>query len=532
MDNALEKIPHALGARHDPDKGCLPNTRQGIIDEIMDWANKPANTEVPKIFWLTGVAGSGKSAIAHTVAHRFQAMNRLGSSFCFDVASQAVRGPQHLFSTISWDLGNFDLVWKQALWNVIKEVPSLQSSLSVTEHFESFLLKPSKMLKMAGPIVIVIDALDECGGSPTRKSLLSLLSGRIVELPSNFRVLITSRPESDILEALQNKKHVFCKPMETIDELSTKNDISEFIQSELSTKGNLLDERWPDQAWCTLLVDKSEGLFQWAFTACLFIKGNFYTPVERLQTLLELSGQATNLDMLYIKILEQSISASDQGIISRFVSIMRTVLTLKKPLPMLSLHKVCLGQEAAIVNSVLQPLGALLSGVTSKSTPIQTLHTSFRDFLTDKVRSAAFYVDITAEHQNLVSASLEIMKSLKFNICHLPTSYERNVDVGNLEARIEQFIPPHLLYACNFWADHLENVAYNKTISSGLKEFMNSRFLYWLEVLSLTRSVRVAVASLEKIVTWLQVGILCLIISRDSWIVPTESRPRHKSFGN
>jgi hypothetical protein len=507
MDIAIDKIAHALGARHNPDKGCLPNTRQAIIDEIMAWANQPASTELSKIFWLTGVAGSGKSAIAHTVAHRFQAMARLGSSFCFDVASQAVRGPQHLFSTISWDLGNFDLVWKQALWNVIKEAPSLHSSLSVTEHFENFLLKPSKMLKMAGPIVIVIDALDECGDPAARKSLLSVLGRRIMELPSNFRILITSRPELDILETLQNQQYVFCKHMEGIDELSTRSDISEFIQSELTTKRSLLDDEWPDNAWCNLLVDKSEGLFQWAFTACSFIKEDFYTPVESLRALLEPSGQTKNLDALYMRILEQKISSNDQRKIDRFVSIMRTVLTLKKPLPMSSMHKVCFGKEAIIIKAVLQPLGALLSGVSSASDPVQTLHTSFRDFLTDKDRSAAFYVDTTTEHKNLVSASLEIMKSLQFNICQLPTSYERNRNIENLDTKIQQFIPAHLSYESNFWADHLENLAFNEAFSSEIKDFMNSRFLYWLEVLSLTGSVRVAVASLEKMVTWMQVKL-------------------------
>ncbi|KAF9461836.1 WD40-repeat-containing domain protein [Collybia nuda] len=504
MDIAIDKIPHAPGSRHNSDKGCLPNTRLGIIDEIMDWANQPPSVSASQIFWLTGVAGSGKSAIAHTVAHRFQAMRRLGSSFCFDVASQAVRGPQHLFSTISWNLANFDLMWKQELWAVIKDAPALQSSLSVIEQFESFLVSPAKMLKMAGPVVVVIDALDECGDPAVRKPLLMILSERIVELPANFRVLITSRPEPDILEALQGQAHVLCKHMETIDEVSTRNDISQFIQTELARKKAALDEEWPDKAWCQLLVDRSEGLFQWAFTACLFIKEDFYTPVERLRTLVEPSVQTRNLDVLYFRILEQKISANDQAKIDRFVSIMRTVLTLKKPLPMSALHRISLGKSAGNIRAVLQPLGALLSGVTSESNPIQTLHTSFRDFLTNKDRSGCFYVETGTEHHNIVSACLEIMKGLKFNICQLETSFQRNKDVTDLDTKIQQHISPYILYACQFWADHLKRTDFNNAICAGLKEFMDSRLLYWLEVLSLTKFVKVAVSSLGTLIAWIQ----------------------------
>jgi hypothetical protein len=83
----------------------------------MNWANQPTNdTAGSQIFWLTGIAGSGKSAIAQ----KFQATNCLGSSFYFDVSSQAVRGPQYLFSTISWEVGRFDDAWREALWNVLQ----------------------------------------------------------------------------------------------------------------------------------------------------------------------------------------------------------------------------------------------------------------------------------------------------------------------------------------------------------------------------------------------------------------------------
>ena len=49
----------------DSDKGCLDGTREDILKSIYDWIDKFNSN---KLFWLYGIAGSGKSTISHTVA--------------------------------------------------------------------------------------------------------------------------------------------------------------------------------------------------------------------------------------------------------------------------------------------------------------------------------------------------------------------------------------------------------------------------------------------------------------------------------
>jgi Mrp family chromosome partitioning ATPase len=83
-DSDLNDIPYAAGARFNPDKGCLPGTRKQIIEEIIQWVNSPNGEHAHRVYFLSGVAGSGKSAIAHTIAQHFDQLGRLGSSFCFD----------------------------------------------------------------------------------------------------------------------------------------------------------------------------------------------------------------------------------------------------------------------------------------------------------------------------------------------------------------------------------------------------------------------------------------------------------------
>jgi AAA ATPase domain len=191
-DIQLNDMPYAAGARFDPDKGCLPGTREKVIAEICDWVNQD-NDDTPRVFFLNDVAGAGKSAIAHEVARRFDRIKRLGSSYCFDRAHQAERSPHNVFSTIARDLTDLDPKRKASLLKVVGEQRALRSTRAPREQFEKFILGPSQDLTTVGPTVIVIDALDESGTADSRKGLLSVLADNAANLPSNLRVLVTGR---------------------------------------------------------------------------------------------------------------------------------------------------------------------------------------------------------------------------------------------------------------------------------------------------------------------------------------------------
>jgi len=304
----LIDIPYAAGARFDRDKRCLPGTRQEIIDEITQWINSP-DGEVPCVYFLSGVAGSGKSAIAHTIALQFDQLGRLGSSFCFDRADQANRRPNNVFSTIALDIADLDRHWKTSLHNVVRGNRALRSTLAAREQFTNFILKPSEHLTTVGPVVIVIDALDESGDQVSREVLLSIITKEMSHLPANFRILVTSRPEPDIYKTLKGGKNVLCKSMDSIDAKANAADISLYIKTQLCDVPGL-DLEWPNQEWCRLLLNNSDGLFQWAFTACSAIKGSkgALRPTERLTRFINASQ---GLDSLYSEILREAFDSSD-----------------------------------------------------------------------------------------------------------------------------------------------------------------------------------------------------------------------------
>jgi hypothetical protein len=507
----LNDMVYAEGARFDPEKVCLPHTRDDVIDEINRWINSPNGDEVQRIFYLSGVAGSGKSAIAHTIAHRYERLGRLGSSFCFDRADQANRRPDNIFSTIARDLADLDPQRKRTLWLTVKEKRSLRITRAPREQFEKFILMPAKDMNTIGPVVIVIDAFDECGDEGSRKVILSILAEAIQHLPSNFRILITARPESDIEKALALKQHVLCKRMETIDAKSTSDDISLYVQAQLSDVEGL-ERKWPNKSWCLPLVDRSEGLFQWAFTACRFITGNGKSgldPVDQLDILLSSPSSTSNLsalDQLYFDILIRTFPSENVTFMDRFRLILGRVLAVHEPLSMSSLREFHCEDDFVDVGLVIGPLGSLLSGVTQQNVAVRPLHTSFRDFLTDVNRSKSFFVHTSRHHGRLALASMRIMKTeLRFNICNLKTSHVRNVDVSDLTTRVKLAISPHLSYSCCFWADHLWATKYEHDVLEALRYFLDNHFLYWLEVLSLIKQVSMASRMLSLVVNWIKV---------------------------
>ncbi|CAA7265501.1 unnamed protein product [Cyclocybe aegerita] len=101
LDAKIREIPYGKGSRYSPEKRCLPGTRTKFLDYIVNWANDP---ESERALILFGQAGTGKSAIAHEVAHRFDDMHRLSSSFIFRRAEGSK--PYLLFTTLTLDLSD------------------------------------------------------------------------------------------------------------------------------------------------------------------------------------------------------------------------------------------------------------------------------------------------------------------------------------------------------------------------------------------------------------------------------------------
>ncbi len=506
LDAIIRDIPYGFGSRFSPDKGCLLGTRVAFLDFIVNWVNDPTSERGLILF---GQAGTGKSSIAHEIAHLFSKAHRLTSSFIFIRREQSKREAYRFFTTLARNLADRYPSFKIALGEIVKDNTDLRvGTRSYDTLFESLILEPLKDLPIVGPILVVIDALDESGDTAGRTGLHTFLAKNLIRLPSNFRVVITSRPEHTIMSALMKAPSVKIKYMDDSElAVETDKDISTFLRGKLP-----LDKFG---GYVEALAVKAEGLFQWAAVASELI----LDPPERfvfseencIKHLLEPSTNRSGqdpLDDLYKEVLEGYFTYQETRVLFR--SVVGPLITSIEPLSirsLITLRHVSLDKDHdGAITGLLSRLGSLLSNVNSpdKSLPIIPLHTSFRDFVTNKDKSGDFYVDVRDAHHQLALSCLDLLlSSLKFNICDLETSYLANNDIEDLSTRVDQHIPPALLYACRFWDDHLKHTDFKTDLFEKVEKLVKEKLLFWLEALSLTGNLGLAPLAFATLNMWL-----------------------------
>jgi hypothetical protein len=355
-----------------------------------------------------------------------------------------------------------------------------------------------------------------------RYRLLSVLFSGKYDLPSNFRVLATSRLENDIIVYVD--KFINNDPLARIQKMNdikgTDDDIYRFVVKEMSGGGGLgiLEE-----SQCWILATKAEGYFQWASTVCRALSGagkgglSVQTRFEEFMATApgSLHKSLTPLDKLYLTILEECFN---QDAMERYRDVMSLVLAVFEPLPRTVLRKLQIrgsqdgnvsrgGKAGDTIDAVICFLGPLFAGVDTWDTPVRPVHTSIQDFLLDEARSGKFAVNVSQGHTTLVWASLQLMiQELHFNMCELESSHVLNSEVKDLKARIAKGIPKELEYVTCFWDEHLCQIEANDSVLTLVKKFWYKSSLFWIEVLSVFQRLHVVSRAVENIRKFIGVG--------------------------
>jgi len=516
--SALNNVRRARGAehRHGERKGCLKGTRGAVLNCIELWAR---DFDKSSVYWLNGLVGTGKSTIAKTIADRLFADGQLGASFFCSRDFEDRSNLTFIFPTLAIQLTRKYPKFRSILIPSIQRDPDLVHE-PLYNQMEKLIVRP---LSESGiSTVIVIDALDECKDEEPTLAILSVLGRLVSEIPK-VKFFLTARPQPCIYQGfrlllLAKMADVFVLHMVEPDQVDSdirlffKNSFSELV----GRQGGL--DNWPTEEQLDLLCGRAAGLFAYAAATVKFIGNNKRDPREQLNILLESrkigAREGKALDSLYTSILQEAFGDDGLEYDARIRSILGVVVLAMNPLSP-SATATLLGFDIEDVPPILSSFNSLLIHQEDVYLPVRPFHKSFPDFITDPNRctSQRFYIFPPDHHLQLLIGCLSLMnRTLERNICKLPDGVA-NSDVSDLKERTEQYIDPALRYACMSWDMHLVGAdmipAHTPAITPTLHQFLETKFLFWLEVLSVLGAARNAVEALQVTTDLLEVCRVC-----------------------
>jgi hypothetical protein len=498
-------LPYAEGSSFDDasvpeqDAGCLSGTRTEVRRRIQEWA---VNPQQKCMFWVNGMAGTGKSTISRTIAEYFERNHQLGASFFFKRGEHDRGNAKKFFTTICRQL----LHRVPALWpyveRAVRSVDCISGKL-VSEQFRKLILEPLSSLHPVEPatIVIVIDALDECSKDEIEVILKLLPHLRDVKSMC-IRIFLTSRPEESVRLAL-NRSDYEELVLHEVPESEIEHDIRLFVEEQfrLMRQRKDLSEEWPAKESLDALIKMAIPLFIFAATSCRFIQEAIH-PEDRLQSLLELRAieSKSHMDQLYLSVLNQLLLGShtdSENVIKEFQNVVGVIINLAIPLTKHAL--------AQLVNLPEQRLSQLLAYLRSvihipseKGASIRILHKSFRDYLL--ATTSDFHVDEQETNHKIALHCLRVMKDdeygLKRNICGLSSYGTQKVDIDR--QTVDQHLSAALQYSCRYWIYHLQQ-GKGHVLEREVLPFLEKHFLHWLEALSLMGIMSEAVGMIDML---------------------------------
>jgi hypothetical protein len=502
---------HRCGNR----QGCLGGTREGVLRDIEDWLT---SDQGQRVFWLNGLAGTGKSTIAQTFAETTFADGRLGASFFCSRDFEDRSNLQMILPTLAFQLACQYPRFRQELLGVLKQRPDVGHE-SLCSQMEKLLVGPLKATAI--PTLIIIDALDECKDKEPASAILSILSRYVDQIP-DVKFFITGRPESRIrsgfrLESLVPITEVLklheVKP-EAVDrdiELLFRTQLASLVKNRSDFD---LTEDWPSPSDIKILCKKAAGFFIYASTVVKFVASESDPPTERLSLITSLPQSTieegkSGVDQLYTKVLQQAFSdghADNSQRYLRFQTVVGTVLLIFNPLSIKSLSEL-LGYDTHHIYSTIRSLHSLLLVPGDIEDPIHIFHKSFPDFLMDPHRceDKRLFVDPADHHAEILLVCLRLMeRRLKKNICNLDDHAVLS-EVKDLSTQ-KAHIGDALEYACKFWTKHLLEIPssspHTEEVQKAIDKFFTVHLLHWIEVLVLTGNLGVGVHAMNDIEQW------------------------------
>ncbi|EER26929.1 WD domain, G-beta repeat containing protein [Coccidioides posadasii C735 delta SOWgp] len=400
-----------------------------------DWLNRPGfesespspdarnMQQPPKVFWLRGRPGAGKSMTAAHVVEYMEDNNLDCIFYSFTYGDKARSSLCNALRSLAVQMASINAPIRYKLIDMARQRQPIDLNLRISiwrSVFETVIMQE----RFQQPHYWVIDALDECDDFNVLVSLISKLDA----LP--IRVFITSRPIPEIEHLLQHHNiPVFKEEIKIEDSLG---DISLYLKGcELSFRGSSGGDAM------TSVLQESNGCFLWV----ALVVDHLRETVRRLIT-----SEVVPVRM-YEQILQRLMTMSPSDI-KMAKAVFRWTICARRPLQateLLDMLYLDVKDKLFLLEAGIGPLCGHLVYVDDTS-GVQTLHHTVGPFLTGNCPVTEFAMEKEKEHARIAEVCLTFLAGKGF--C---ASDPRIDDLSGFPADLSPFAD----YASSHFSEHI-----------------------------------------------------------------------------
>ncbi|KAG2010503.1 vegetative incompatibility protein HET-E-1 [Coprinopsis cinerea AmutBmut pab1-1] len=500
----LKKIKTVTGAEFNQEdrKGCIPGTRVALLASLLRWAKDPSS---PSIFWLCGMAGTGKTTLTETFNNQLDSAEGLvvASFFC-SLDHEERRDVRRILPSLAKSLARLQPKFAKQLVKVLEsgKVPDDPIAMNLKDQYRILILEPaSKAFDAAMLVALSIDALDECPDKDAIKLLLKAILSQ--PPPPPLKVFLTSRPEVHVEERFTSYDKHRQLLLHDVEQHIVQADIAVYLRHCLSQISDL--EGHVQAEDIETLARRSQNLFIYAATMVKYLdeyRGDRLRLFRELSSSDSTSGdRLDSLYKLYGAIMTEAFKGLDTTDTKTIQACLSLLIVAPNPLSV-SGYAGFLGLDRGAVHSAFRQLHSVVRVPREDLQPIAILHASFADYLTtdNSHRRHEWAIDRCTANETATQQCFIVMnKELRIGISGATTSYK-----SNDEQPEPLHIPSGLAYACTAWVNHvlgmLDMTGYLlDELQEQIGGFLVMNSLYWLEVLSVEKKVDYAYDTLPLI---------------------------------
>jgi hypothetical protein len=486
------------------DKQRIEDTKGGLLKDSYHWILKNPNfqrwrdDQQSRVLWIKGDPGKGKTMLLCGIVNELQESSTTLLTYFFCQATDS-------------RINNATATLRGLLYLLIRQQPSLVSHIrekydyagkALFEDTNAWVVL-SKVLtdvlkdldSKSDGTYLIVDALDECvTGLP---ELLALII-QTTCLSSHVKWIVSSRNWPNIGERLRTAGQKVELSLE-LNAASVSTAVHFYIQHRVAQLA--LDKSYKEKeksAVLTHLTLNANGTFLWVALVCQNL-----VNIPRWKVLAKLKAFPPGLDALYDQMMQHIRISEDADLCKHILALVTAVY---RPITLDELA--CLSEKLEDVvddlDSVRYIVGLCGSFLTIRGSTVYFVHQSAKDFLSSKAISELFPSGTKDVHYAIFSRSLQVMsKTLRRNMYSLNT-------LGYPSDQVEEPNPDPLAtlrYSCIYWIDHLcdwnpSSSAYDMTAlqdGGAVDSFLRKKYLYWLEALSLCKSMSKGIISIAKL---------------------------------